>query len=31
MSTLLEIEAAIEKLPSTDFGELRDWIAERDQ
>ncbi len=31
MSTLLEIEAAIEKLPSTDFGTLRDWIAERDQ
>lgn len=31
MSTLLEIEAAIEKLPSRDFGKLRDWIAERDQ
>lgn len=27
----MEIEAAIEKLPSTDFGQLRDWIAERDQ
>lgn len=31
MSTLIEIEAAIEKLPSTDFGMLRDWITERDQ
>jgi hypothetical protein len=26
MSTVAEIEAAIEKLPSTDFGELLAWI-----
>ena len=31
MSTLLEIEAAIERLPKQDFGRLREWIAERDQ
>lgn len=30
MSTLLEIEEAIEKLPSADFRELHRWIAERD-
>jgi hypothetical protein len=26
MSTVAEIEAAIEKLPSTEFGELLAWI-----
>ena len=31
MSTLVEIEAAIERLPKTDFQQLREWIAERDQ
>ncbi len=30
MSTLTEIEAAIEKLPPQKFRELRHWIAERD-
>ena len=30
MSTLAEIEAAIEKLPPVKFRELRQWIAERD-
>ena len=28
MSTVAEIEAAIEKLPSTEFGELLAWIEE---
>ena len=31
MSTLIEIEAAIEKLPNQDFRRLHEWIAERDQ
>ena len=31
MSTLVEIEAAIEKLPNHDFRRLHEWIAERDQ
>ena len=31
MSTLVEIEAAIERLPKNDFQQLREWIAERDQ
>ena len=31
MSTLVEIEAAIENLPKGDFRQLREWIAERDQ
>ena len=30
MSTLAEIEAAIEKLPPAKFRELRHWTAERD-
>lgn len=30
MSTLIEIEQAIERLPSTEFRELHRWIAERD-
>lgn len=30
MSTLIEIEKAIESLPSTEFRELHRWIAERD-
>jgi hypothetical protein len=30
MSTLAEIESAIEKLPPGKFRELRQWIAERD-
>ena len=30
MSTLTEIEAAIEQLPPQKFRELRHWIAERD-
>lgn len=30
MSTLLEIEQAIEKLPSQEVRELHRWIAERD-
>jgi hypothetical protein len=30
MSTLVEIEEAIEKLPPQSFRELRKWIAERD-
>jgi hypothetical protein len=30
MSTLAEIEEAIEKLPPQSFRELRNWIAERD-
>ena len=30
MSTIAEIEAAIEKLPPVKFRELRQWIAERD-
>ncbi len=30
MSTLVEIEAAIERLPRNDFQQLREWIAERD-
>ncbi len=29
MSTVTEIEAAIEKLPPTEFGELMAWIEER--
>ena len=31
MSTLVEIEAAIEKLPRSDVRQLHEWIAERDQ
>ena len=31
MSTLVEIEAAIERLPKKDFQQLHEWIAERDQ
>ena len=31
MSTLVEIEAAIERLPKNDFRQLHEWIAERDQ
>ena len=31
MSTLLEIESAIEKLSADDFGRLRDWLSEHDQ
>ena len=30
MSTLLEIEKAIENLPSTEFRELRRWVSDRD-
>jgi hypothetical protein len=30
MSTLLEIEQAIEKLPSQEMRELHRWIADRD-
>ena len=30
MSTLTEIEEAIEELPPQTFRELRNWIAERD-
>ena len=30
MSTLLEIEKAIESLPPPEFRELRRWVAERD-
>ncbi|MEQ1752399.1 MAG: hypothetical protein ABL974_23460 [Prosthecobacter sp.] len=30
MSTLIEIEHAIEKLPSSDLRKLHCWIAERD-
>jgi hypothetical protein len=30
MSTLAEIENAIEKLPPQSFKELRKWIADRD-
>lgn len=30
MSTLVEIEQAIEKLPPQSFRELRQWIVERD-
>ncbi|GEP43452.1 hypothetical protein [Brevifollis gellanilyticus] len=30
MSTLLEIEQAIEKLPESEFRELHRWVAERD-
>lgn len=30
MSTLIEIEKAIEGLPATEFRELHRWIAERD-
>ena len=31
MSTLVEIEAAIERLPNMDFRQLHEWIADRDQ
>ena len=31
MSILVEIEAAIERLPQNDFRQLHEWIAERDQ
>ncbi len=31
MSTVDEIEAAIDKLAPTDFARLRDWLLERDQ
>jgi len=30
MSTLLEIEQAIEKLPASDFRKLHRWVADRD-
>lgn len=30
MSTLIEIEQAIEKLPSSELRQLHRWIAERD-
>ena len=30
MSTLIEIEKAIEKLPVSEFRELHRWVAERD-
>lgn len=30
MSTVLEIEKAIEKLPPGEFGQLREWLAERE-
>ncbi len=30
MSTLIDIEKAIEKLPQEDFHQLRRWIANRD-
>jgi len=30
MSTVAEIEAAINKLPPEDFAQLRDWLLERD-
>jgi hypothetical protein len=30
MSTLLEIEKAIENLPSTEFRKLHRWVSERD-
>lgn len=30
MSTLLEIEQAIEKLPTSDFRKLHRWVADRD-
>ena len=31
MSTLAEIEAAIEQLPLEDFRALREWIAQREE
>lgn len=30
MSTVLEIEKAIETLPPEEFGKLREWFAERE-
>lgn len=30
MSTVLEIEKAIEALPKEEFGKLREWFAERE-
>lgn len=30
MSTLAEIERAIEQLPAEDFRSLREWISQRD-
>ena len=30
MTTVQEIEHAIEQLPSDQFSQIRDWIAERD-
>ena len=30
MSTLLEIEKAIENLPTSEFRELRRWVSDRD-
>jgi len=30
MTTIEEIERAIEQLPPAEFAKLRDWIAERD-
>lgn len=30
MTTLLEIERAIEQLPSDQFSKIRDWIMEKD-
>jgi hypothetical protein len=30
MSTVLEIEKAIETLPSEELGQLREWFAERE-
>ena len=30
MTTLLEIERAIEQLPSDQFSKIRDWILEKD-
>jgi hypothetical protein len=30
MSTVAEIEAAINNLPPQDFAQLRDWLLERD-
>lgn len=30
MTTVLEIERAIERLPSDQFAKIRDWIVEKD-
>lgn len=30
MTTVLEIERAIEQLPSDEFSKIRDWIVEKD-